>query len=171
MLEFVKRSLKHRFAANASRLVPDAAMQRLQLLVAESERHHSGEIRICIEARLPHSYLARTAPMTTLVRERAISQFSKLHVWDTEHNNGVLIYLLLCERAIELVADRGLVSHVAPEVWQGMVQRLGQALQQGKFEEGLDQAVADVSDQLSRHFPMTSGQTNPNELPDFPNRR
>ena len=171
MLEFVKRSLKHRLATNAKRLVSDAAMQRLKLLVAQSEQHHSGEIRICIEARLPHSYLIRNAPMAVVVRERAIAQFGKLHVWDTQHNNGVLIYLLLCERSIELVADRGLANHVTPQVWQGMVQRLSLALKQGQFEMGLEQAITDVSGQLKTHFSVTTKGGNPNELPDLPARR
>jgi len=170
MLQFVQRALKHRFARDASVLVPDAAMQRLKQQVAQSELQHSGEIRICIEARLPHSYLTRSATMSEVVRERAISQFGKLQVWDTEHNNGILIYLLLCERAIEVVADRGLATRVPPEVWQSIVHRLGQALQQGEFERGLEQAITEVSALLCAHYPAEADQRNPNELPDLPAR-
>ena len=76
--------------------------------MAASERRHSGEIRVCVEAGLPLSYLWRGAT----ARERAVTMFGKLRVWDTEHNNGVLIYLLLAEHRIEIVADRGLNRHV-----------------------------------------------------------
>ena len=85
-----------------------SALARLQARVAASEATHSGEIRLCIEAGLPLSYLRRRAT----ARERAVAMFGKLRVWDTAHNNGVLIYLLLAEHAIEIVADRGLSARV-----------------------------------------------------------
>ena len=87
-----------------ARTRPPTAVERLRERVAASERRHSGEIRICVEAGLPLSYLWRGLS----ARDRAITMFGKLRVWDTEHNNGVLIYLLLAEHAIEIVADRGL---------------------------------------------------------------
>jgi uncharacterized membrane protein len=95
--------------------------------------------------------------------------FSKLRVWDTTHNNGVLIYLLLAERSIELVADRGLSQVVEPQVWHSLVSRLRAAFQQGQFEAGLTQALAEVSALLVERFPRGVGEeTNPNELPDAP---
>jgi uncharacterized membrane protein len=136
--------------------------------VAASEQRHSGEIRICVEAGLPNSYLMRQAPIRTITRQRAIAQFGKLRVWDTAHNNGVLIYLLLAERAIELVADRGLNQHVSPEAWQAMVQRLGATLREGRFEDGLTQALEEVSAVLVEHFEQVPGALRANELPDRP---
>ena len=117
MLERLKRTLKHRWldASAAERLIPAAMRQRLQQRVAASEQRHSGEIRLCIEAGLPLSYLWRPASTPHITRQRALTLFGKLRVWDTANNNGVLIYLLLAERSIELVADRGLNAVVPPQ--------------------------------------------------------
>ena len=94
--------------------------------------------------------------------------FGKLRVWDTEHNNGVLIYLLLAEHAIEIVADRGLNSKVDSGEWQRIVERMGRAFHEGRFEDGLTQALEEVSALLVQHFPAAPGQANANELPDEP---
>jgi len=94
--------------------------------------------------------------------------FGKLGVWDTEQNNGVLIYLLLAEHAIEVVADRGLSRQVPQAHWQEIVQRMGGAFGAGRYEEGLAQAVDEVTALLVRHFPLREGEANPNELPDQP---
>ena len=99
-------------------------------------------------------------------RQRAVTMFGKLRVWDTEHNNGVLIYLLLAEHAIELVADRGVNRHVPQHEWQAMVHRMGAAFRDGRFEDGLTQALAEVSAVLVQHFPR--GADHGNELPDRP---
>lgn len=142
--------------------------------VAASEQRHTGEVRICVEGGLPTSYLWRhlrdRIPMTEIVRQRALMQFSKLRVWDTEHNNGVLIYLLLAEHAIELVADRGVNRLVAPGAWQAMVTRLGGALHEGRFEDGLTKALEEVSAVLVAHFPESpeASRDEPNQLPDEP---
>jgi uncharacterized membrane protein len=132
--------------------------------VAASERRHGGEIRIYIEAGLPASYIWRDATP----RERAIAMFGKLGVWDTERNNGVLIYLLLAEHAIEVVADRGLAQHVSPAQWQQIVAGMSAAFRAGRYEEGLRQAVDAVTELLVRHFPATPGAADANELPDEP---
>jgi uncharacterized membrane protein len=160
------RLLKHRAwdETDVRRVLPQDALDRLQSLVAESEKHHSGEIRLCIEAGLPLSYLWRDA----MPRERALAMFGKLRVWDTEANNGVLIYLLLAEHAIELVADRGLARRVAPAHWQGIVDGLGDALRAGNFEHGLAAAVGEVDKLLREHFTLRAGEQNPNELADRP---
>ena len=151
-------------AGDAKRLLGDGAIERVQQRVAASERHHSGEIRVCIEAGLPVSYVKRDAPP----RERAVMMFSKLRVWDTEYNNGVLIYLLLAEHAIEIVADRGLARHVDAAEWQRITGTMSAAFKAGQFEAGLNQAVDAVDALLARHFPLAPGETNPNELPDAP---
>lgn len=160
------RIWRHRWIdeAEVRRALPDEAMQRLTGRVAASERRHSGEIRICIEAGLPMSYLWRHAS----VRERAVMLFGKLRVWDTAHNNGVLIYLLLAEHAIEIVADRGIHSRVDAAAWTAMMQRMSAAFREGRFEDGLTQALEEISALLVEHFPLVEGELDVNELPDEP---
>jgi uncharacterized membrane protein len=160
------RILKHRLVdeADARRALGAAALQRLQQRVAGSERRHSGEIRVCVEASLPLSYLWRGATP----RERAVTMFGKLRVWDTEHNNGVLIYLLLAEHAIEVVADRGLARRVDADQWRKLTAGMAEAFRRGEYEAGLAAAVDAVGDLLAQHFPLAAHEANPNELPDSP---
>lgn len=170
MLQRLLRLLRHRWhdPATLRRALPPPAMERLRLRVRASEQRHSGEIRIYVESGLPTSYLLRRAPLPDVIRQRALTLFGKLRVWDTEHNNGVLIYLLLAERAIEIVADRGLERHVTREDWQAMMARMAVAFRDGRFEDGLTQALGEISAVLVEHFPLAPGQANPNELPDAP---
>ncbi len=158
------RILKHRWLdeTDAARTLGKAALTRLQARVAASEQQHSGEIRLCVEAGLPLGYLWRGAT----ARQRAATLFGTLGVWDTEHNNGVLIYLLLAEHAIEIVADRGLVRHVPQAHWDALVEGMRTAFRAGHFEDGLNQAIDAVGGLLRQHFPLAPGQRNPNELPD-----
>lgn len=160
----VLRVIKHRWtdSADLSRALPHAAVRRLEAHVRASERRHSGEICVCVEAGLPLSYLWKGLR----ARDRALTLFGKLRVWDTEDNNGVLIYLLLAEHAIEIVADRGLSRRVPGEQWQDIVHSLSASLRGGRFEEGLSTAVDAVDALLQHHFPLAPGQLNPNELPD-----
>lgn len=162
----LQRILKHRWhdEADTRRAIPPATLERLAAQVADSERRHTGEIRIYVEAGLPMSYLWRGAT----ARERAIAMFGKLGVWDTAQNNGVLIYLLLAEHAIEIVADRGLSDQVDAAQWQQIVRGMGEAFRAGRYQEGLEQAVQAVDALLVRHFPAAAGAANPNELPDEP---
>jgi uncharacterized membrane protein YgcG len=146
-----------------ARTIPAGLSQRLAQQVTASEQRHSGQIRICIEGGLPGSYLWRGAS----ARERAVTQFGKLRVWDTEHNNGVLIYLLLAEHAIEIVADRGLARRVEPALWQAMVVRMREAFMSESYEAGLQQAIEEVTALLVQHFPHAPNDDG-NELPDPP---
>lgn len=145
-------------------VLPPAALDRLTQQVTASEQQHTGEIRVCIEARMPASYLERSANS----RERAVNLFGKLRVWDTEDNNGVLIYLLLSDHAIEIVADRGLNQCVTAREWSGLTQRLAGSLRSQAFEKGLSAAVEEVSTLLSTHFPSLPGTRRLNALPDRP---
>lgn len=158
------RLLKHRWLdeTDARAALDGAALARLQAQVAASERRHSGEIRLCVEAGLPLSYLWRGAS----ARQRALKLFGKLGVWDTENNNGVLIYLLLAEQAIEIVADRGLARQVPQASWERLVGDMREVFRSGRFEAGLAQAITEVDALLTQHFPLASGEHNPNELPD-----
>jgi uncharacterized membrane protein len=160
------RVLKHRRLdeRDAQRALGSGALARIQARVAASEQRHSGEIRVCVEAGLPLSYLWRGAS----ARERAVALFGKLRVWDTEHNNGVLIYLLLAEHRIEILADRGLDRHVGAARWQAIAHTMRDAFRAGRFEDGLNLAIDAVDALLVEHFALAAGQTNPNELPDAP---
>jgi len=160
------RIAKHRLLddTDTRRAVGPAMLERLRQRVAASERRHSGEIRVCVEAGLPLSYLWRGLS----ARQRAITMFGKLRVWDTTHNNGVLIYLLLAEHAIEIVADRGLNAHVSQAEWARIVDGMRDAFRTRRYEEGLNAAIDAVDVLLARHFALGAGQANPNELPDEP---
>lgn len=162
----IARLARHRWAdGGLQRALPADMLERLGARVAASERRHTGQVRICIEGGLPLSYLWRAAS----VRERAVTQFGKLRVWDTEHNNGVLIYLLLAEHAIEIVADRGLARAVPPQRWRAMAEHMATAFRAGRYEDGLTQALAEVSALLVEHFPAPpDGGAAGNELPDAP---
>ena len=160
------RVLRHRSqdTTDTRRAIPADMVQRLMERVAASEQRHTGEIRIYVESSLPSSYLWRGAD----TRERAVMMFSKLRVWDTAHNNGVLIYLMLAEHAIELVADRGIDAHVPDHHWQMVVTRMADAFRSNRYEDGLTQALEEVSAVLVEHFPARDTAENPNELPDAP---
>lgn len=170
MLNRVKRIFKHRWVDDSAsrRVIAPDLLQRLQQRVAASEQRHSGEVRIYIEAGLPLHHLWTDAPTQQIARQRALDLFSQLRVWDTAANNGVLIYLLLAEHEIEVVADRGLNERVEPAVWQALVTRMSGAFKQAQFEEGLTSALAEVSALLVQHFPLHANEANPNELPDAP---
>lgn len=163
----LKRLLRNRLtdASDVRRAFAPEVLQRLAERVSASERRHTGQIRICIEAGLPWSYIRRDAP----ARQRAVTQFGKLRVWDTAGNNGVLIYLLLAEHAIEIVADRGIDTHVDAAEWQAMARRMGQAFSEGRFEDGVTLALEEVSALLVAHFPAgDGGARHSNELPNAP---
>jgi len=166
MAHWLARLIKHRLVDedDAHRLLGKDALARIQARVAESEKRHSGEVRVVVEAGLPFSYLRRNATP----RDRAVKLFGKLGVWDTERNNGVLIYLLLAEHAIEIVADRGLNRVVAPAEWTEIAASMQSAFQAGDFEAGLLRAVDAVDALLVRHFAARPGEVDVNELPDAP---
>jgi uncharacterized membrane protein len=158
-------------------VIGTSLLERLTQQVAASEQSHSGEICICVEASLPWRQLWRVGPafgLADAVRARAVEMFSQLRVWDTAHNNGVLIYVLLAEHAIEVVADRGLSAQVPAAHWSALVRRMGEAFKQGHYEAGLSAALTDITGQLELHFSLPAGAdlqgagVNPNELPDAP---
>ena len=161
------RLVRHRLSEGSLRSVmPADVSKRLAERVRASEQRHTGQIRICVEGGLPLSYIWRSAS----ARDRAITQFGKLRVWDTDHNNGVLIYLLVAEHAIEILADRGIARNVEPKVWQHMLEQMRKQFAEGKYEDGLTEAIAIVTPALIEQYPA-SGEANTqhkNELPDGP---
>lgn len=164
------RFVKHRWQNDnaAQKAIPPAVLNKLTTAIANSESGHSGEIRIYIEAALPTSYLWQDCPIEQIIHQRALSMFGKLGVWDTEHNNGVLIYLLLVEKRLEIVADRGLNDRVPAGIWSELASSMCETFKMGNYEAGLNLAVQEVSCLLQQHFAMSPHQINLNELPNEP---
>ncbi|WP_120965926.1 TPM domain-containing protein [Comamonas sp. lk] len=161
------RLVRHRWAERQlNQALPVAVLAELEQLIAQSELRHTGQVRICVEAGLPWSYIWGHATP----RQRALSLFSKLRVWDTEHNNGVLIYLLMADHAIEIVADRALHRTMGQEQWQTLISDMRSAFQGGHYAVGLRGALERVSRQLEERFPRLPGKrdTTHDELPDMP---
>lgn len=164
------RILRHRWLdEDDSRraLGGSGALDRIEARVRASERGHTGELRVCVEAGLPLSYLWRGAS----ARDRALTMFGKLRVWDTAENNGVLIYLLLAEHRIEIVADRAVARLVDEAQWAAIVAGMASDFRAGRYEDGLMAALEAVDRLLRQHFPRAEGSTDANELPDRPDLR
>ena len=166
MAHWLARLFEHRWVDDRKvrRSLSAEALARIEAQVAASEARHSGEIRVCIEAGLPLEALRGG----TSARERAVAVFGELGVSATEARNGVLIYLLLADRAIEIVADRGLSQRVDAAEWQRIMATMQGAFGSGEFEAGLTQAIAAVDAFLVRHFAIAPDSRNPNELPNAP---
>lgn len=160
-------------ANDAHRALGAEGLRRLETRIRDSEMRHNGEICLCVEASLPLSYLWRHLRggegIADIVRDRAITLFGKQRVWDTELNNGVLIYLQLAEQRIEIVADRGLSRHVAAEHWQATLAGMSEAFRVGRLEEGLNHAIDAVGAALEAYFPQAATLIDAgNELPNRP---
>src|SRR5512143_1345205 len=138
----IGRWLRHWFKTPQAvrKAYSEEALARIQQAIADSERSHSGEIRFAVEASLPWSYLKRDAPS----RQRAAMVFAKLRVCDTEQNNGVLIYVELADRSIEVIADRGIARRVPRAEWDAICARMRDAFRGGRFEEGAVDGVRAV---------------------------
>jgi uncharacterized membrane protein len=160
----IKRIIKHLSTGHAAvrRNFPRAALANIERTIVQVEQTHAGQIRFAVEAALDLSPLL--AGQTA--RERAIEVFSQLRVWDTEHNNGVLIYLLLADRDVEIVADRGVHGKLGQAVWESVCREMEAAFRQERFEEGVIAGVRSVGEYLARHYPQSG--TKINELSDQP---
>ena len=157
------RWIRHLFLDDLAvrRAFPRAVLDAIERGVAAQEQRHRGELRVVIEGGLPLLALRRPA------RARALEQFGRLGVWDTEDNAGVLIYLLLADRRVEIVADRGIHARVGEAAWETICGAMQQEFAAGRFEAGVLTGVSAVSDLLAQHFPARDSD-NPNELPDAP---
>lgn len=126
-----------------------AALLNIEQAIQASEATHDGEIRFVVEAGLhPYEILFKKTP-----KKRAIEVFSRLNIWDTEHNNGVLIYLLLADRDVEIVADRGIHEQVGNAEWERICHAMELKFRHGDFEAGVLQGIAEISAHLHAHFP------------------
>lgn len=160
----IKRLFRHLLLPHwwVLRAFPASLLRRIEDAVAASEAAHRGELRVVVEANLPLPGLLQGQS----VRERAIELFSQLRVWDTEENSGVLIYLQLIDRRVEVVADRGINARVGQDYWNGVCRRMEAAFRTGNFEGGTLHALSSISEALSEHFAVRA--ENPDELPNAP---
>ena len=160
----MQRLLRNAFSGwfSLPRLFPAEAMRRIRDVVAEGERHHAGELCVAIESR--YSPFAILDGLGT--RQRAEQVFSLLRVWDTRDNSGVLLYLQLAERRVELVADRGIAARVEPERWQAICDDFSAEMRTQAPEQAVLNCLGRINALLVRHFPAESD--NPRELPDEP---
>ena len=144
------RILRHFFTlpSRAKEMFPDSVMAEIEAAIAESEKSHSGEICFVVESCLTIEHVL--AGMTA--RKRAEAVFLEEGLWNTEHNNGVLIYLLLADHEIEIVADRGIDRHVGAEAWERICRKLEQDLKENTVS-GVREAVGLIGELLVKHFP------------------
>ena len=160
----IARITKH-LLGNQSRVrkaFPAKALAAIEQAIKASEASHAGQIRFVVEGALDGAPLFRDQS----ARERAIDVFSQLRIWDTEHNNGVLIYLLLADRDVEIVVDRGIDVHVGAAGWEAICQLMEADFREGHFERGVIKGVNAVTQHLATHFPSDGATVN--ELPDAP---
>jgi uncharacterized membrane protein len=155
-----KHLLEHQWRVR--RVFPREVLASIEQAIKAGEATHSGQVRFVVEGALDGALLFKGQS----ARERAIDIFSHLRIWDTARNNGVLIYLLLADRDVEIVADRGIDAHVGAAGWQKICAAMEADFRSGNFSGGVIKGIAAVSQQLAAHFPKHGA--GPNELPDKP---
>ena len=160
----IQRIVAHLFMSGGQvrRAFPRRTLTAIEQAIKTSETAHVGETRFAVEGALDGRPLFKGQS----ARERAIDLFSQLRVWDTLHNNGLLIYLLLADRAVEIVADRGINAKVSTQEWNQVCRRMEAAFKQSNYESGVIEGVQAVTRHLAAHFPADGHSVN--ELPDKP---
>jgi uncharacterized membrane protein len=159
-----KRLARHLWIGKPERdrIFPKASLERITAAIAAAETKHHGEIRFAVQSSLHASEVLHGVG----ARQKAIEAFARLGVWDTEANNGVLIYLLLADRNVEIVADRGVDAKVGAEGWEAICAKVEAEFRAGRFEAGVLTGIAEVGRHLETHFPRRGDDVN--ELPDEP---
>ncbi|TFV35316.1 hypothetical protein E4K66_27770 [Bradyrhizobium frederickii] len=160
----IKRIARHLVQHHwrAKQIFPPDVLARIEQAIKRGEAAHSGQVRFVVEGALDGVPLFRNQP----ARARALDVFSLLRVWDTAHNNGVLIYLLLADRDVEIIADRGIDAKVGAAGWESICRAMEAEFASGQFERGVIGGIEAVSRELARHFPPRASPAN--ELPDAP---
>ena len=160
----IQRIVKHLTLTygQVRRAFPRGALREIEQVIKASEAEHTGEIRFVVEGGLDGLPLFKGQS----ARERAIDLFSQLRVWDTQDNSGLLIYLLLADRAVEIVADRGISAKVSPHEWTKICREMEMAFRQADYARGVVGGLQAVTHHLVAHFPA-DGRSG-NELPDRP---
>ncbi|HEY0328207.1 MAG TPA: TPM domain-containing protein [Rhodopseudomonas sp.] len=160
----LKRIGRHLWA-NRSRVqkaFPPRTLDAIEHAIRASEASHAGQIRFVVEGALDGAPLFADQP----ARQRALDVFSQLRIWDTEHNNGVLLYVLLADRNVEIIADRGIDAKVDAAEWEAICQAIEADFRGGRFEQGAVNGIQAIGRHLAAHFPGDANDAN--ELPDGP---
>lgn len=144
------------------RAFPRPTLDAIERAIKTSETVHAGEICFVVEGALHGAELYNGQSP----RNRAIEVFSRQRLWDTEHRNGVLIYVLLADRDVEIVADRGVHKKVGTQEWERICRKMEQAFREGRYEAGAVSGIQEVTRLLVEHFP--AAMTGARELPDAP---
>jgi uncharacterized membrane protein len=162
MVKALRRLARHllSFRSRLDRGFDAATRRSIQEAVEASERTHRGEIRFAVESRLDAASVWRGQS----ARERALELFASLRVWDTAENSGILVYVLLADRQVEIVADRGYTAGVTEEQWRRICTTIEAAYREGRFREGSVQGVLECARHAARLFPLDGSDAN--ELPD-----
>ena len=160
----IKRCVRHLFhlPGRSKRCFPPPAMELISRAIAASEETHSGELRFVIEGALDPLQVLRGIES----RQRALEVFSELKIWDTEHNNGALIYVLLADRKVEIIADRGISSKVPDSEWREICNLMLAEFSRGNFEQGALRGIDLISRKIAQFYPPRDRDTN--ELPNSP---
>jgi uncharacterized membrane protein len=163
-MQKIRRLFRHLFstAARTRALFSPAVLAQIEAAIGSAEAQHSGEIRFVVETALPLTALWHNVTP----RARALQVFAHLRVWDTHANNGVLIYVLRADRAVEILADRGISARVSEAEWQAVCREVEVHYRAGGYADGSSVAVAAVARLLGQHFPP--GGSGSNELPNQP---
>jgi len=158
----IRRIFRHLLSAHwqVRRAFPRKALLAIEGEIGASEARHVGELRFVVEGALSGVPLYKGQSS----RERAIDVFSELRIWDTDERNGVLIYLLMADRSVEIVADRGVNAKAGEAEWTRICGNMERVFREGRYEQGAVEGIRDVSALLAAHFPA-NGATH-NELPD-----
>ena len=158
----LKRVIQHLSSGRAAvrRVFPRISLDAIERAIHATELQHDGQIRFAVEAGLDVMPLLAGQS----AQQRAIEVFSQLRIWDTEQNNGVLIYLLLADRDVEIIADRGFNAKLGKEVWEQICHTMEAAFREGKFEQGVIAGIHSISRLLAQHYPPVGLKTN--ELAD-----
>lgn len=158
----IKRILKHLLIPTwwVQRAFPKAVIDQLEQEITASEEHHRGELRLIIEGPLPLHWL-KPGP-----RDRARYLFATSGAWDTAENSGILIYIQIVDRRVEIVADRGISARVAPQQWRSICSTMEQAFRAHEWHQGCSSAIKTATHLLYQHFPAENN--NPNELKNRP---
>jgi uncharacterized membrane protein len=160
----IKRIGKHLLEHNwrVRRLFPPQVLTAIEQAIKAGESTHSGQVRFVVEGALDGGPLFRNQS----ARDRALDIFAHLRIWDTAHNNGVLIYLLLADRDVEILADRGIDAKVDAAEWEKICRAMETEFGKGNFEGGVIKGIEAVTRHLAKHFPKHGAGRN--ELPDAP---
>lgn len=160
----IKRIARHLTMTHwqVARAFPHHTMNAIEQAIKSSEAMHRGEVRFVVEGALESAPLLRGQS----ARDRAIDVFAQLRIWDTDQNNGVLIYLLLADRDVEIVADRGIHARTEQGEWESICSKMEIAFRTNNFESGVISGIEAITQQLRTHFPARGSDLN--ELPDQP---